>query len=167
MEIPRDHQQLVGFLCNDTWPFHRVRQLTPADVLAMDFSSPDVASFSIIEHRQTVGLVRLLDLGDIGKGAPLFDLRIATQHRGRGYGKRAARWLVDHLFTNYPELQRVEANTRGDNAAMQRVLLRAGFTHEGTLRDAWRGADGQWFDTMVYGILRAEWTATVETGSLK
>ncbi len=160
MEVPRDHQELVSFLGNDAWPFHGQCQLTTADVLAMDFTSPDVTSFWIIEHHQTVGLVRLLDLGDIGDGAPLFDLRIASQHRGRGHGKRAAHWIVDYLFTNYPELHRVEANTRGDNAAMQRVLSAAGFTHEGTLREAWRSDDGQWFDTMIYGILRTDWTST-------
>ena len=45
---------------------------------------------------------------------------------------------------------------------MQRVLSGAGFTHEGRLRDAWRSDDGQWFDTMIYGMLRTDWTATGE-----
>ena len=68
----------------------------------MDFSSPDACSFWIVDSGQTAGLVRLLDLGDIGEGAPLFDLRIATRHRGRGLGRRATRWIADHLFTSYP-----------------------------------------------------------------
>lgn len=97
---------------------------------------------------------------DIGEGAPLFDLRVASRHRGCGFGMRATRWTVDHLFTSYPELHRIEAKTRHDNAAMQRVLSDAGFTHEGRLRDAWRSDEGQWFDTMIYGILRTEWTST-------
>jgi len=160
VETPRDHQALIEFLCNDEWPFHGHRLLTPDDIVAMDFSSPDVASFSIVDQGQTVGLVRLLDLGDIGEGAPQFDLRIASRHRGRGYGMQGARWIVDHLFTSYPELHRIEANTRHDNAAMQRVLSDAGFTHEGRLRDAWRSDDGQWFDTMVFGMLRTDWTST-------
>jgi RimJ/RimL family protein N-acetyltransferase len=157
VEIPRDHQQLVEFLCNDEWPFHGRRQLTPADIHAMDFSSADVASFWIVDTGETIGLVRLLDLGDIGSGAPLFDLRIASRYRGCGFGKRAARWIVDHLFTSYPELHRIEANTRADNTAMQRVLSAAGFTPEGVLRLAWPGEEGHWFDTMIYGILRSEW----------
>lgn len=167
MEIPQDHEQLVEFLCNDEWPFHEQRRLTAADVHGMDFSSPDVASFWIVDNRKTLGLVRLLDLGDIGRGAPLFDLRIASRHRGCGFGTRATRWIVDHLFTSYPELHRIEANTRADNAAMQRVLSGAGFTHEGTLRLAWRGEEGHWFDTMIYGMLRTDWTSamTQEGGS--
>jgi RimJ/RimL family protein N-acetyltransferase len=130
----------------------------------MDFASSDVISFWIIDHRQTIGLIRLLDLGDVVDGSPLFDLRIASEHRGRGYGKRAARWIVDLLFTYYPELHRVEANTRADNAAMQTVLSAVGFTQEGRLRDAWRGADGQWFDTMIYGILRSDWDSATASG---
>lgn len=159
VEIPRDDRQLVEFLGDDEWPFHGRRQLTAADIQAMDFSSADVASFWIVDTGQTVGLVRLLDLGDIGAGAPLFDLRIASRHRGNGFGKRATRWIVDHLFTSHPELHRIEANTRADNTAMQRVLAAAGFTHEGTLRLAWRGEDGHWFDALVYGILRTDWTS--------
>ena len=159
MEIPRDHQHLVEFLRNDEWPYHAQRRLAPTEIDAMDFSSTEVASFWIVDTRQTVGLVRLFDLGDIGRGAPLFDLRIATRHRGCGFGKRATRWIVDHLFSSYPELHRIEANTRNDNTTMQHVLSGAGFTHEGTLRHAWRGEEGQWFDTMVYGRLRTEWTA--------
>ena len=91
VEIPRDREELVEFLCNDEWPFHGQRVLTPDDIVAMDFSSPDVASFWIVDHRQTVGLVRLLDLGDIGEGVPLFDLRVASRHRGCGFGMRATR----------------------------------------------------------------------------
>jgi RimJ/RimL family protein N-acetyltransferase len=162
VEIPHDHDQLVEFLGNDEWPFHARRLLTPGDVVAMDFSSPDVASFWIFDRRETVGLVRLLELGDIGEGAPRFDLRIATRHRGRGFGTRGTRWVVNHLFTDYPELHRIEANTRHDNTAMQRVLADAGFTHEGRLRETWPSDHGEWFDTMVYGILRADWTSTGE-----
>lgn len=158
VELPRDDQRLVEFLCHDEWPFHGRRRLTANDVAAIDFSSADVACFWIIEQHQTVGLIRLLDLGDIGQGAPLFDVRITGEHRGRGLGTRAAGWIVDHLFTEYPELHRIEATTRHDNTAMRRVLEGAGFAHEGRLRNAWWSDDGNWFDAMIYGALRSEWS---------
>jgi RimJ/RimL family protein N-acetyltransferase len=157
VEVPRDEQRLVEFLCTDVWPFHGHRLLAVADVGAMDFASPNVTSFWIVDAGQTVGLIRLLDLTDIGEGAPQFDLRIGSRHRRRGYGKEAARWIAEHLFTTYPQLNRIEAHTRDDNAAMQTVLSQAGFTLEGRLRQSWRDDEGRWFDTMVYGILRADW----------
>lgn len=159
VRLPGDRQRLVEFLCVDEWPFHGRRHLTADDVEAIDFSSPDVASFWITDHGHIVGLIRLLDLGDIGDGAPLFDVRIAVEHRGRGFGKRATHWLVEYLFTNYPELHRIEASTRADNIAMQRVLSDAGFSHEGTLRQAWSSDTGRWYDALIYGILRTDLTA--------
>ena len=141
---------------HNEWPFHRHRLLTRADIEAMEFSGRDVATFSVVDDGETVGLVRLLDLDDIGEGAPMFDLRIASRHRGCGYGKLATRWIVEHLFSTYPEVHRIEANTRNDNRAMQGVLADAGFTHEGRMREACRSDDGRWFDTMIYGVLRTD-----------
>ncbi len=156
---PGDHDTLVDFLCANEWPFHARRQLTSNDVAAMEFSTPDVATFWIASDAERVGLVRVLDLGDIGEGAPLLDVRIAGGHRRRGFGKLATRWVVDHLFDTHPTLHRIEANTRHDNVAMQRVLSDAGFTCEGRLREAWSGDGGPRFDTLIYGILRADWAA--------
>lgn len=156
VETLRDHDKLVQFLCDDEWPFHGRPRLTAGDVVAIDFASDDVASFWIVDHDDNVGLVRLLDLNDIGEGTPLFDLRIASRHRGRGYGAQATTWIVDHLFTKYPELHRIEADTRHDNAVMQGVLSNAGFTLEGRLRESWCSSDGRRFDTLIYGLLRTD-----------
>lgn len=162
VEIRRDHDRLVDFLCNDEWPFHAQRRPTADDIEGMEFASPDVASFWVVSDSERAGLIRLLDLDDIGEGAPLFDLRIGSRHRGRGLGLQATRWIVDYLFDTYPKLHRIEANTRHDNAGMQRVLATAGFTSEGRLREAWIG-EGQLFDTMVYGILRTDGTVITQT----
>ena len=138
VQLPADQQRIVEFLCNDEWPFHGRRQLTADHVQAMTFSSDAVASFWVLDHdRNTLGLIQLLDLDDIGQGSPLFDLRIASRYRGQGFGGRAAAWLVDYLFGEYPELHRIEAYTRSDNVAMHRVLSKTGFLLEGTLRNAW------------------------------
>ena len=165
VEVPRDENQLVDFLCSDEWPFHGQRQLVAADVHQMDLASPDVTTFWIVDGEQTVGLIRLFDLGDIGQGAPQFDLRIASRHRGRGYGNDAVQWIATYLFTNYPRLHRIEANTRDDNTAMQAALSLAGFSHEGRLRQSWRGEGEQWFDTVIYGIVRSDWTPSQRPSS--
>jgi len=165
VETPGDLQQLVKFLCNDGWPFHGQRRLTPDDVIAMDFTSAEAVSYWIIEQGHVVGLIRVLDLSDIGRGAPLLDIRIAGEHRGRRLGTRATHWVVGHLFDSYPDLHRIEAATRHDNTAMQRVLSNTGFVNEGRLRDAWWSDSGQWFDTMIFGMLRRDWNKRLEIDS--
>ena len=61
----------------------------------------------------------MLDLGDLDVGSPLLDIRIAAAPRCRGVGTLAVDWIVDHLFSTYGELNRIEATTRHDNMAMQ------------------------------------------------
>jgi len=153
--LPDDLDLLTDFLGGDEWPFHGP---TPSrtEIGEMLCSNADVESHWMIEDGRRVGLIRLLDLADIGEGAPLFDLRIASADRGRGLGTLATNWLVGHLFGTYPGLHRIEATTRADNLAMRSVLTRCGFTQEGRLRQAWPAGDGSWFDTLVFGILRSD-----------
>lgn len=160
VELPDDVDPLVEFLCAHDWQFHGTPRPTPAEVRAMEFVGPDVASFWIIVAGQPVGLIRLFDLGDLDRGSPLFDLRLAPGYRGRGIGTQSVRWLSDYLLTTYPPLHRIEANTRHDNDAMQRVLEKCGYQLEGRLREAWLSDSGTRHDTFVYGLLRPDWVAS-------
>ena len=157
---PADHARLVDFLCASEWPFHTRSTMSADDVGAMEFATADVSSWWIRDGDETVGLIRALDLGDIGIGAPLFDLRVATAHRGRGIGTTATRWLTDHLFVTHHDLHRIEANTSEHNVAMQHVLVSAGYLLEGRLRDAWLLSTGVRADSLLYGILRRDWIST-------
>lgn len=154
--LPDDHSALVAFLCSEAWTFHATEHLTPDDIAEMGFVDDATESHWVIVDDQRVGLVRLFDLDDIPDGAPLFDIRLATNHRGRGLGGSAVRWLTDHLFSSFPDLHRIEATTRDDNVAMQRVLARCGYTLEGRLRESWQTADGGRRDTLLYGVLRTD-----------
>jgi RimJ/RimL family protein N-acetyltransferase len=156
--IPDDEVAAVEFLCGNEWPFHARPRLSTVDASAIELVTTDVDSYWMIEAGQLVGLVRLLDLGDLVDGSPLFDLRIAEPWRGRGLGTQAVTWLTAHLFERFASLHRIEATTRADNAAMQRVLDRCRFRVEGQLREAWRNDDGSRSDTMIYGILRPDWS---------
>ncbi|WP_369008661.1 GNAT family N-acetyltransferase, partial [Proteus mirabilis] len=55
--------------------------------------------------QERVGVVVLEDLTD---GAPLFDLRLADEHRGRGLGPAVLRGLTRLVFETYPEVDRFE-----------------------------------------------------------
>ena len=161
VQLPGDDVVVVEFLTGHEWPFHSVPRLSADDVSGMDVSSSAADSYWISLDGERCGLVRLLDLDDVDDGSPVFDLRIAPEQRGRGLGRAAVEWLTAHLFRTYTALHRIEATTRHDNLAMQRVLDRCDFRLEGRLRESWRNQDGSHHDTLVYAILRSEWVPHV------
>ncbi len=101
---PADMEIVVSFLTAHEWPFHGVPRLSPEEAAAVCVVADDIASFWIRDGDGDgiVGLIRVFDLDDLDdldNGSPLFDLRIATNHRGRGIGRFAVDWLTAHLFT--------------------------------------------------------------------
>ena len=162
---PVDAPNVVKFLTANEWPFHGVRQLSGADAATVSVIGDDVATYWIREGDETIGMIRLFELEDLDNGSPLFDLRIAEHHRGRGIGRQSVRWLTRHLFTTYPGLHRIEATTRDDNLAMQTVFAHCGYRLEGRMLEAWKNADGTRHDTLVYAILRREYAIQNERAS--
>jgi len=156
---PRDADAVVSFLCAHAWPFHGQRHLSPDEAATIPIFDADGESHWVLDGDVTVGLIRLFDLDDLGEGSPLFDLRIGTEHRRRGLGTAAVNWLSTHLFSEHPNLHRLEATTRSDNLAMRTVLDHCGFRCEGVLREAWKNHDGSRNDCCIYGLLRREWAA--------
>lgn len=150
---------VIEFLTANEWPFHGSPRLTAEDAASVAVVGDDVAAFWVHDDGRTIGLVRAFDLDDVVDGSPLVDLRLAASHRGRGVGTAALAWLTGHLFATYPELHRIEATTRGDNLAMQRVFERCGWRLEGRMVEAWRQADGTRHDALAYAILRRDLSA--------
>src|SRR5882757_7568806 len=74
---------IVAFLSGNEWPFHGAARLSVAEAEAISISNAATRSFWIRDADTVVGLVRLIDLDDIDDGSPLFDLRIASEHRGQ------------------------------------------------------------------------------------
>jgi ribosomal-protein-alanine N-acetyltransferase len=75
--------------------------------------------------------------------------------RGKGYGTEAARLIVDYLFLSR-ELARIHAIADVRNKASQKVLEKACFKREGTMRKAVFNR-GELRDYYLYSILREEW----------
>jgi len=80
---------------------------------------------------------------------------LIPSERGKGYGTEAIQILMDYLFLT-KEIVRIQAVTNVRNLGSQRVLERAGFKREGTLRKALY-VRGEWTDGYLYSILREEW----------
>ena len=88
LALPAEFDDVVGLLCGNEWPFHGNPRLAPSDVEHIDLLTSDVDSYWIVETGSPVGLIRLLDLGDVQHGSPLFDIRIAGPHEGTAWVPR-------------------------------------------------------------------------------
>ncbi|GAA0315787.1 hypothetical protein GCM10010302_63590 [Streptomyces polychromogenes] len=157
---PAHARQLAEFLCGDTWPFHGSEVVGEEQARGWVGDGAGDRVFWITLAGERAGLVRLMDLGD---PTPLFDLRIRTEYRGRGLGGAALVWLTGYVFTQFPDVRRIEGTTRRDNAAMRRVFRRAGYVKEAHYRDAWPAAGGRVHDAVGYGVLRRDWLSGTTT----
>lgn len=72
---------------------------------------------------------------------------------GRGIATAAVRALSRHAFAAHPELQRLYAVPYTTNPASARVLEKAGYVREGTLRRS-VVKDGSVLDQWMYALLR-------------
>jgi ribosomal-protein-alanine N-acetyltransferase len=75
---------------------------------------------------------------------------------GKGFATEAVVAVVDAAFSTFGELNRVRAMADVRNLASQRVLVKAGFTREGTLRQN-HVVRGEPIDEAWFGLLRVEW----------
>ncbi len=80
---------------------------------------------------------------------------LIPSERGKGYCTEAVQLAVDYLFMS-KDIARVQAITHKENIASQKVLERAGFKKEGTLRSS-LFVRGKWTDEYIYSIIREEW----------
>ena len=80
---------------------------------------------------------------------------LLPDERGKGYGTEAVLIMVDYLFLSR-DVRRVQALVDVRNVASGRVLERAGFKREGTVRKVFF-MRGDWRDAYLYSILREEW----------
>ncbi len=153
-----DRAQLAEFLTVNEFPFHVTRRPPRTDVEGWiddgRFGDADHASYWIHAGRGCIGLVVLQDLTD---NAPLFDLRLATEHRGKGYGAHVLKAVTTHVFTTLPAVNRFEGQTSEDDIAMRKTFVRAGFVKEAHYREAWPVESGPPVASVAYGILRRDW----------
>lgn len=79
---------------------------------------------------------------------------LGRAHQGQGLMAEALRAVCTEALGPFG-LRRLEAEVDPANAASNTLLLRLGFTHEGTLRQRW-SAKGRVYDSHVYGLLAGE-----------
>ncbi|WP_243300459.1 GNAT family N-acetyltransferase [Bacillus litorisediminis] len=154
-----EKSELIDWLTSDKWDYY-VNPTPTRDQIASaidrgDYYNDECRTFWIC-NRQTnekVGLIRIYDLLD---QSAMFDLRVKTASRGAGIGKQAVRWLTAYVFKTYPEIIRIEGQTRQDNIAMRKVFRACGYLKEAHYRACWRTESNEYLDSIGYGILRSD-----------
>jgi len=158
-----DSEKLFAILSKSDWPFHAGTKITrerfDKQLEKNYYNGEEIKTFFVQSDGQVVGFIRLFDLGTNFQDddTPLFDLRLNEAFRGSGIGTEVVKQAVSYVFSNYPNKNRIEATTRADNQAKQRVLLKCGFVKEAQYRESWPTQNGELFDTLGFGMLRREW----------
>lgn len=159
IEFVNEIDELIKFITSDTWEFYGTPNPKP-ERLRRSFENgyytgEGCRTFWIVaDENNKIGTIRIYDLDD---GAPLFDIMIHSKFKRQGIGTVAVNWLENFIFTNYPDIDRIEANTRVDNYAMRCVFHKCNFVKEAHHRKAWVGNDGIAYDAIVYGIIKEDW----------
>ena len=109
-------------------------------------------SFAVTENDVCIGSISVTQGENIHRLTGELGYYIARERWGRGYATRAVREICRYIFEN-TDMQRIFAEPFADNAASCRVLEKAGFTLEGTLRSN-AIKSGRIRDTRMYSLLR-------------
>ena len=109
-------------------------------------------SFAVTENDVCIGSISVTRGENIHRLTGELGYYIARERWGRGYATRAAQEICRYVFEN-TDIVRIYAEPFADNAASCRVLEKAGFTLEGTLR-ANAIKSGRIRDTRIYSLLR-------------
>lgn len=137
----------VAAACVDRWFADKLPQMDPR--------SDGVFAVDLLDGRH-IGMVDYRDVDPVTRSATVGVTIGEKDLWGQGYGSEALRLLVGYLF-NHLNLHRVQLDTWSGNERAMRSFARAGFTEEGRLRDAVWGP-GRYFDSVVMGVLRSEWS---------
>jgi ribosomal-protein-alanine N-acetyltransferase len=112
--------------------------------------------FAIETDGRIAGGIGFIPKTDVERVGAEVGYWLGPSHWGRGLCTAALEALTGHAFAASPELRRLFALPYVTNPASARVLEKAGYTREGTLRQS-ALKDGRVVDQWMYAIVRDEW----------
>jgi len=138
--------------------YNPLHQMSKTEAEKMLENPSDLQPF-IIEKKDKskIGFIAHFHVLHFGTGTKQLEIgyTLVPSERGKGYGAEALEIMVDYLFLSR-DIMRIQAQTDQRNIASQKVLEKAGFKKEGTLRKNFF-MRGEWTDDYIYSILREEW----------
>lgn len=111
-------------------------------------------AFAITVDDKVVGSIGVFRQGNIHRLTAELGYYIAEEHWGRGIMTEAVRQICQYVFEK-SDIIRIYAEPFAYNVASCRVLEKAGFRYEGTLRNN-AVKNGKIIDMKMYSLLKAE-----------
>lgn len=134
-------------------PFQRSR----TELEKMFESSPFEEKVFIIEKKDGAKIGYIVQFNMLAPYTKMQEIGyfLVPDERGEGYCTEATQLMVDYLFLS-KNVTRIQATTHTRNVASQKVLEKAGFKKEGTLRKS-NLVRGELTDMFIFSILKEEW----------
>jgi RimJ/RimL family protein N-acetyltransferase len=115
------------------------------------------------EDNRLIGMVGLKDINLLNQSAEFYVI-IDGSFQGKGYGTEATRLMIRYGFLEL-NLNRIQTQDMDENIGGWRADEKAGFKHEGTIREA-IARFGKYHDVRIYSILKREYLETINTETL-
>lgn len=117
--------------------------------IARQTAMPDPSTNLVIEHAgEFVGNVGLKPLTDVNRFTAEVGYWLGEDFWGRGFATEALASFTEYVFAQFP-FERLEAWVFSSNPASGRVLEKAGYEYEATLRQS-VFKEGRFLDSHVY-----------------
>jgi aminoglycoside 6'-N-acetyltransferase len=120
-----------------------------------DFDEPDSVAYVIELENRVVGWIQYEAEDEPDYRHASLDIYVDPGVHGRGVGTDALRTLARHLIVDQGH-HRLAIDPATDNAAAIRCYTKVGFRPVGILRQAERGNDGTWHDSLFMDLLADE-----------
>lgn len=111
-------------------------------------------AFAIIADNKVVGSIGVFRQGNIHRRTAELGYYVAEEYWGKGIMTEAVKQICEYVFEK-SDIIRIYAEPFAYNAASCRVLEKAGFQYEGTLRSN-AVKNGKVIDMKMYSLLRTE-----------
>lgn len=113
-----------------------------------------IFAFAVTVDNTVIGSISVSRQGNIHRLAGELGYYIAEEYWGRGITTEAVRQICEYVFSQ-SDMIRIYAEPFAHNTASCRVLEKAGFQYEGTLRSN-AVKNGKVMDMRVYSLLKEE-----------
>lgn len=156
----KEKKILIDFLISEEWTFHKDNKLNKKilekNIQEGFYTKKDQITFLMEKNGKIIGILRVFDLKNEEDEIPMFDLRIKSSERGKGFGKESIKFMIKYIFINYNKIRKIEGTTRNDNLSMRKLFEKSGFKKVAQFRKDWKDKKGKWHDTIGYDFLKKD-----------